>query len=120
MRGSKSNVIIRQGAEQNYKPTLYVEAAEGVDLKELEESLTSAVSGSLASKYPGVGMSKVSDGVWTLSIPDEYKVGHEAHFTQVTEKYLQFLVDGKLPEWEVPNMIVKYYTTTEALKAARK
>lgn len=120
MRGSKSNVIIRQGAEQNYKPTLYVEAAEGVDLKELEESLTSAVSGSLASKYPGVEISKVSDGVWTLSIPDEYKVGHEAHFTQVTEKYLQFLVDGKLPEWEVPNMIVKYYTTTEALKAARK
>jgi len=25
-----------------------------------------------------------------------------------------------LPEWEVPNMIVKYYTTTEAMKMAKK
>ncbi len=119
MRGSKSDVIIRQGAEQNYKPTLYVEAAKDTDLNEFEKSLNNAVSGTLASKYPGVGLSKVSEGIWTIRIPDEYNVGHEAHFTQVTEKYLQFLVDGKLPEWEVPNMIVKYYTTTEALKVAR-
>jgi hypothetical protein len=120
MRGSKCNVIIRQGAEQNYKPTLYVEAAEDSDLVKFEESLNAAVSGTLAAKFPGVGLSKLSEGIWTIGIPDEYKVGHEAHFTQVTEKYLQFLVDGKLPEWEVPNMIVKYYTTTEALKVARE
>ena len=25
-------------------------------------------------------------------------------------------IDGKLPDWEVPNMIAKYYTTTQALK----
>jgi hypothetical protein len=25
---------------------------------------------------------------------------------------------GKLPDWEVPNMISKYFTTTEALKMA--
>jgi hypothetical protein len=47
-------------------------------------------------------------------------VGHEAHFGQVAEKYLGFLVQGSMPEWEVPNMIVKYYTTTEGLKAAMK
>jgi hypothetical protein len=28
-------------------------------------------------------------------------------------------VDGKLPEWEVPNMIAKYYTTTKALEIAK-
>jgi len=100
--------------------TLDVEGLKVTDLNKLEESLKSSVSGTLASKYPGVGLSKVSEGIWTIVIPDEYNVGHEAHFTQVTEKYLQFLVDGKLPEWEVPNMIVKYYTTTEALKVARK
>ena len=33
---------------------------------------------------------------------------------------LQYLVDGKLPEWEVPNMTAKYYTTTTALKKAAK
>jgi hypothetical protein len=38
----------------------------------------------------------------------------------VTKKFLQYLVDGKLPDWEVPGMITKYYTTTEALKMARQ
>jgi Fe-S cluster assembly scaffold protein SufB len=61
----------------------------------------------------------VDGQTWKVIIPDKYKVGHEAHFSQVTGKYLEYLVAGKLPEWEVPNMIVKYYTTTEALKMAR-
>jgi Fe-S cluster assembly scaffold protein SufB len=63
---------------------------------------------------------KLEDKLWTIDIPDKYKVGHEAHFGQVTEKYLRYLKWGRLPEWEVPNMIVKYYTTTEALKMARQ
>lgn len=57
---------------------------------------------------------------WKVNIPDKYKVGHEAHFGQITEKFLDYLRDGKLPEWEVPNMIAKYYTTTSALKLALK
>jgi hypothetical protein len=28
--------------------------------------------------------------------------------------------DGKLPDWEVPGMITKYFTTTSALKLAKK
>jgi hypothetical protein len=28
--------------------------------------------------------------------------------------------DGQLPDWEVPGMITKYYTTTSALKKARE
>jgi hypothetical protein len=27
---------------------------------------------------------------------------------------------GSMPEWEVPNMIAKYYTTTAALELAKK
>jgi hypothetical protein len=34
------------------------------------------------------------------------------------KQYIQYLKAGKLPQWEVANMIAKYYTTTEALKAA--
>jgi hypothetical protein len=49
-----------------------------------------------------------------------YKEGHEAHFARVTEKYLDFLSKGKMPEWEVPNMLVKYKLTTEALNMAIK
>jgi len=119
MRGTKCNLIIRQGEKEGYKPQLYIEANSGIDIKEFAGSLYNGVQG-LTSKYPEIELEKLSDTKWKLNIPEELKVGHEAHFGQVTEKYLQYLVDGKLPEWEVPNMIVKYYTTTEGLKMARE
>ena len=53
-----------------------------------------------------------------LDIPEKLKVGHEAHFGQVTAKFLGYLESGMLPAWELPNMIVKYYTTTEGMKKA--
>jgi len=119
MRGTKCNLTIQQGEKEGYKPKLYVETEMTNGIEEFVGSLYNAVDG-LTSKYPGISVEKLGDKTWTLLIPDHYNNGHEAHFTQVTEKYLQYLKDGKLPEWEVPNMIVKYYTTTEGLKAALK
>jgi len=116
MRGEKCNLVIEQGEKEGYKPKLYIESTSG-DVQEFAGSLNNAVQG-LAEKYPGITVEKIADKKWTLNIPAKYSVGHEAHFGQVTEKYLQYLIDGKLPEWEVPNMIVKYYTTTEGMKAA--
>jgi predicted dehydrogenase len=120
MRGTNCNLVIKQGAEQGYKPTLYIEAGTDADAAVLETNLTKAVNEDLQAAYPGISLVKLADKLWTVEIPAEYKVGHEAHFTQVTEKYLGYLKMGSLPEWEVPNMIVKYYTTTEGLKAALK
>ncbi|MEN8115509.1 MAG: putative oxidoreductase C-terminal domain-containing protein [Bacteroidota bacterium] len=117
MRGEKCNLVIEQGEKEGYKPKLYIEAT--LDVKALAGSLYNAVEG-LAAKYPGIALEKIGDEKWILNIPEKYNIGHEAHFGQVTEKYLQYLKDGKLPEWEVPNMIVKYYTTTEGMKAAMK
>ena len=117
MRGSSANIIIRQGAEENYKPTLYVEALPG---KNIQFELEKAIDEDLQRLYPGITLEKLKEGFWKVNIPDVYKVSHEEHFGQVTEKYLSFLVDGKLPDWEVPNMIAKYYTTTEALRKARE
>lgn len=117
MRGTKCNLVIKQGKEEGYKPQLYIEANPDVDIKEFAGYLYNTIQG-LNSKYAGIELEKLSNTKWKLNIPDEFKVGHEAHFGQVTEKYLQYLIDGKLPDWEVPNMIVKYYTTTQALKLA--
>ncbi len=119
MRGTLCNVIIRQGKEQNFKPTLYVEPVEGAGAG-FEQKLTVAVDQNLAARYPGIKLVKESEKSWKVEIPDQYMVGHEAHFGQVTGKYLEFLAEGKMPEWEVPNMIVKYYTTTGALKLAQQ
>lgn len=119
MRGNGCNVMIKQDKDQNYKPTVYIESKSN-DNNTFEAGLKKAIEQDIASQYPGLKLVKVNDKLWTVEIPDQYKLGHEAHFGQVTEKYLQYLKDGKLPEWEVPNMIVKYYTTTEAMKLAKQ
>jgi predicted dehydrogenase len=120
MRGTKCNVEIRQGAAENFQTTLYIQPLEGEDISAFGGALDKAFNEILTVKYPGVKLVKINDKLWTVEVPAEYKVGHEAHFTQVAQKYLGFLVDGKMPDWEIPNMIVKYYTTTEALKRAKQ
>ena len=120
MRGTQCNLIIKQGEEEGFKPTLYAEALAGVDTDAFNSALEKAVREDLNAKYPGLELRKLDNAHWVIDIPDKYKVGHEAHFGQVTEKYLDFLAKGEMPEWEVPNMIVKYYTTTEGMKTAMK
>ena len=119
MRGTRCNLTIKQGEEEGYKPQLYIEALPETDLQEFAGYLYNAVQ-DLSSKYEGLAVKKLGDKLWVAEIPEKFKVGHEAHFGQVAEKYLSFLAQGNMPEWEVPNMIVKYYTTTEGRKAAMK
>lgn len=118
MRGTICNVVIKQGKEEAYRPTVYIEANRSEGLTNFEGGLKKAIEQDIAATYPGLKLIKLNDKLWTVEIPDQYKVGHEAHFSEVTERFLQYLVAGKLPEWEVPNMITKYYTTTEGLKKA--
>lgn len=115
IRGTKANLVIQQTEKENYQPTLYIEVKEKTN--DYENSVKTVV-GEIAEKYPGVSAEKVDDSKWKVNIPEEYKIGHEPHFGQVMERYLQYLVDGELPTWEVPNMITKYYVTTKALEMA--
>ncbi len=118
IRGTKSNLVIRQGAEQNYKPTLYIEPVAGTDLISFEKALEESVK-IISDKYEGVQIRKLSSK-WEVVVPEKYKVGHEKHFAQVMDRFLKYLADGKLPDWEVPAMLAKYYTTTKALELALK
>jgi predicted dehydrogenase len=117
MRGTKANLVIRQGSEQNFKPTLYVENSGGANVEIFEKNLKDGIS-KLNATYPDVTILKTGKS-WEIVIPDKYRNGHEAHFAQVTEKYLRYLADGRLPAWEVPNMLAKYYTTTKAYELSR-
>lgn len=117
MRGTKANLTIRQGAEQKYKPTLYVEKNGASSDPAFEETLRNVI-GELQTQYPGVGF--VREGsTWRITIPEKYDVGHEAHFSQVTENFLNYLRAGKLPDWEAPNMLVKYETIMQAYQLSR-
>lgn len=115
LRGSKASLHIRQGAEQGYKPVLYVEPVDGGDA--WKNDLTASVS-KLAQRWPGLAVKDLG-GTWEVVIPEKFKVGHEAHFGQVTEDYLGYLQGKPVPAWEVPNTLVKYHTLMEAWKLSR-
>lgn len=117
MCGTKANLVIRQGAEQQYKPALYIEPVDPKD-SGFNQQLTAQLK-TVQQKYPGIELKKANKG-WEVIVPEKYKDGHEAHFARVTEKFLEYLKNGNIPEWEVPNMIAKYYTTTKGLEVAGK
>jgi len=95
---------------------LYVENIKGVSVKDFTVELNEALR---SLPYDSLYVENINDKVLKVNINKKYRVGHEEHFSQVTAKFLEYLKDGKLPEWEVPNMIIKYYTTTSALAKAR-
>jgi predicted dehydrogenase len=117
MRGTKADIIIRQGKKQKYRPELYVEVPDAKNREVVQTALKNAII-NFQDAYPDLTL-KNEGNKWHIQIPDKYRTGHEAHFSQVTKKYLKFLEDGRLPAWEVSNMIAKYYTTTAALEIAK-
>lgn len=116
MRGTKANLVIRQDKAQQFKPTLYVEPV-GKD-PNYEKALAEQMR-TIQDKYAGVELKRSGKG-WEVIVPEKYKEGHEAHFGRVTEKFLEYLKSGEMPSWEVPNMIAKYYTTTQGLETSLK
>jgi predicted dehydrogenase len=118
MKGTKAMVTIRQGKEENYRPELYVTPTAPSQKAAVETELKKAIE-QMQSTWPGLALKAAKDG-WQVTIPDKYRDGHEAHFSQVAAKYLRFLNEGKLPAWETPNMLAKYYVTTQALKLAQQ
>ena len=117
MRGTQASLTIKQGKEQGFKPVLYVERAASVTAEAHEKALRAAVA-RVAKKYPGIDV-KAEGDQFVVTVPEHYHNGHEAHFTQVTEHFLKYLRAGKLPEWEVPNMLTKYATIMQAYELTR-
>ncbi|MDE3234796.1 MAG: oxidoreductase [Bacteroidota bacterium] len=116
MKGTKASLIIQQGKDEQYKPVLYIRPSASE--KNYEAVLQEAFK-RIEQKYPGITLVK-SGTMWKVGIPDKYKENHEEHFARVVKNFLMYLEKGKLPEWEAPNMLAKYYTTTKALELATK
>jgi hypothetical protein len=95
-RGRKAAVEVRQTKADSYQPELYVIPNRASD----------------APAFEGV-TAETKEGRIHVALPAGYRVGHEAHFAQVTRNFLAYLQDrSKLPTWERPNMLAKYYVTT--------
>jgi predicted dehydrogenase len=117
MHGTECDLVIKQGAGEKFVPTLYIENIKSKSMNDFRAKLKEAV---VALPYDSLGIEDASANSFKIRIPSKYRVGHEEHFGQVTAKFLEFMKEGKLPDWEVAGMITKYYTTTSALKMAKE
>jgi len=117
MHGTKCDLIIRQGADEKFLPTLYIENIKGLPVNEFTSLLKEVIK---TLPYDSLQIEPVNKTTLKVVVPGKYRVSHEEHFGQVTARFLEYLKAGKLPEWEVPGMITKYYTTTRALKLAKE
>lgn len=117
-RGTRSDLVIRQDESTHYEPELYVEPSGSFDREEWRENMQKTID-EIVKEYPGLTFEDTEEG-FRIDIPDRYKVGHEAHFTQVTEKFLEYLKAGKIPDWEKNYMLTKYYITTGAYEKSKE
>jgi predicted dehydrogenase len=116
MHGTKCDLIIKQGAEEKFLPTLYIENIKGLTMNDFASELKEVIK---TFPYDNLQIEVIDSTTLRINIPEKYRVSHEDHFGQVTAKFLEYLKAAKLPAWEVPGMITKYYTTTTALKLAK-
>jgi hypothetical protein len=117
-RGTRSRIEVRQLQRETFLPELFVIPNRAADRTGVPAALRAKVA-ALQSRYPGIAVEERGDE-FRVMIPDVYRVGHEAHFGEVTRQFLAYLRNrSDLPAWEKPNMLAKYLVTTEGVKLAR-
>lgn len=118
-QGSRSRVEIRQGKPEKYRPELYVVPQKPAAKSQVGDALTRKVQ-ALRASHPGVAVADQGQR-FHIAIPDRDRIGHEAHFAEVTHQFLNYV--GKretMPSWEKPNMLAKYGVTTGGVALARR
>ena len=118
-RGTKSRVEVRQGKNEEFRPEVYIVPNEAGKKAEVLAAVQKKVEALLA-EYPGLTVEDLGKEV-RIQIPDKYRVGHEAHFAQVTNRYFGFLKNPKtLPAWEKAFMLAKYYVSTKGVELSKQ
>ena len=118
-RGSLARVDVRQGKAENFKPEVFVVPNRPEDKPKLAAALKAKLA-ALAGEWPGLGMED-RGAEFHVTIPEKFRIGHEAHFAILTGKFLEYAkTPAATPDWETPYMLAKYYVTTQGVALARK
>jgi predicted dehydrogenase len=111
-RGSRARLELRQGATEGERRDLVV-----VPEADIGAALERRIA-ALQADYPGVGLER-RGAEWSVTIPDRYRVGHEANFLELGQRFLGYVArPDSMPAWETPTMLTKYFVTTEAVALA--
>ncbi|MCI0684307.1 MAG: hypothetical protein L0Y71_19530, partial [Gemmataceae bacterium] len=88
-QGSRSRVEIRQGKPEKFRPELYVVPQQATEKDKVGVALTKAIA-SLQRSHPGVAVADQGER-FHITIPDRDRIGHEAHFAEVTHQFLKYV-----------------------------
>ena len=100
-----------QTVKENYVPELFVAPNATMRQSAVAAAVRARIE-RLQGTYPGVGCETAGDELH-ITIPDRYRVGHEAHFAQVVAEFLKYLKSPQsMPAWERPQYageILRYH-----------
>jgi hypothetical protein len=112
-RGTRARIELRQGAAERYRPELYVVAEA-----DIAAPLARRIA-ALQPVYPGLAV-EPANREWRIVIPPGLEHGHDAHFRELTRRFLAYVADpGSFPTAEMPNMLAKYFVCSEGAALAR-
>jgi len=112
-RGSRARLEVRQGEAENWRPELYV-----VPFADIGAALERRIS-TLRNAHPGIGIEK-RGAEWRVTVPDRLRLGHDAHFVQLTRQFLDHVAHPhSFPQSEHANLLAKYYVCTEGVALSR-
>ncbi len=117
-RGSKARVELRRDKDQQYQAEVVVVPRAG-EMTAVRAALRRRIA-AWQPTHRGVGLEE-SGGELRLLIPQALRTGHEEHFSELARRFLQYARDPQsLPAWERPNLLAKYYVTTQGVALARQ
>ena len=118
-KGSRARVEVRQTQADKLRPELYVVPANAGERSQVLAAVRARVA-ALQKDFAGVAVEERGDEIH-VAIPDTFRVGHEAHFAEVTREFLRMLRDRRaLPAWERPNMLAKYFVSTKGTELSHQ
>jgi predicted dehydrogenase len=118
-RGTRSRVEVRQGKAENFRPEVFVVPNRAEEKAAIAAALAAKLK-RMAGEWAGLGVVD-RGGELQVTIPDKFRIGHEAHFAILTAKFLNYAKHPEtMPAWEAPYMLAKYFVTTQGVAMARR
>ena len=71
-------------------------------------------------RFPGTAIEDAGVSA-RVYIPDELRVGHEAHFACVLDEFVRYFHQPRaVPAWEASHLRAKYHITTMGVELAKR
>jgi hypothetical protein len=84
MHGTKCDLVIKQGAEEKFLPTLYIENLKGMKLNDFTTALKQVIS---TLPYDSLQIESVGKNALKINIPKKYRVSHEEQIPGIHERW---------------------------------